>query len=74
MLGELVTNVCASVEVVKKNFVAEHDPDGVLGLKFDSKLAFDLALEILDESIKFEGLLGPAVEMLDRRVRGLAGK
>lgn len=72
VLGELVTNVCASVEVVKKNFVTEHDPDGVLGLKFDSKLAFDLALEILDEAIKFEGLLGPAVELLDRPILKIA--
>lgn len=72
VLGELVTNVCASVEVVKKNFIAAHDPDGVLGLKFDGKLAFEIALEILDEAIKFEGLLGPAVEMLDRPILKIA--
>ena len=66
VLGDLVKNVCASVEVVKENFITEHDPDGVLGLKFDSKLAFELALEILDEAIKFGGILGPAIEWADR--------
>jgi hypothetical protein len=66
VLGDLVKNVCASVEVVKQNFVAEHDPDGILGLKFDGKLAFELALEILDEAIKFGGVFGPAIEWADR--------
>lgn len=66
VLGDLVKNVCASVEVVKRNFVAEHDPDGVLGLKFDSNLAFELALEILDEAIKFGGIFGPCLEWADR--------
>lgn len=66
VLGDLVKNVCASVEVVKDNFIKEHDPDGVLGLRFDSKLAFELALEILDEAIKFGGLFGPVIEWADR--------
>jgi hypothetical protein len=53
--GDLVQAVCASVEVVKANAVG-----------MGSKDALDLALQLLDDAVRFGGPLGSVIELVDR--------
>lgn len=59
---------CASVEIVKANAVAEADPTGTLGLKFDSTLALHTAVNVACDCVKFGGPLGWVLNMLDRPI------
>lgn len=67
-LGDLVQNVIASVEVVKANIVKEQDPDGSLGLKFDGHLAFDCAVDLLHDAVRFGGVFGPILNAIDEPI------
>ncbi len=67
-LLSLALAVVASVEIVKTNIIKMHDPDGTQGIKFDTRLALDTAIELLDDAILFKGLLGGAIEKFDQQI------
>lgn len=62
----LIKAIVASVEIIKGNIIQRHDPDGKLGAKVDSALILDVAVEILDDLVVLDGLVGNWVEKWDR--------
>lgn len=61
-LGELIQAVVASVEVVKTNAAT------ITGKPVSGDMALDLALELLDDAVKFGGPFGRVLEAVDRPV------
>jgi hypothetical protein len=62
--GTLVQHVIASVEVVKANALAMENPSGT-PQSFSSVIAFEVAADILHDTIKFGGAWGHLINMLD---------
>lgn len=78
---DLAKAIVASVEIVKHNIILEHDPTGQS--KFSSFLAYETAVELLDELVVFTGTFGDFLDRWDKAVigriiqlalTGLAGK
>ena len=52
---KVIQYVCSTVEVAKRKLIAEHDPDGSKGYKFDNAIALGTAIEIISSLIQFKG-------------------
>ena len=61
LLEDMFSVVTAAVEVAKQKIIAENDPDGSKGAKFDNSIALATAVEILFSGIKFNGFVGSLI-------------
>lgn len=68
LMLELAKAVVASVEIVKTNAVTKLDPTGEKRLRFDSALALETAIGLLDELVVFGGWGGGYLEKYDRAI------
>jgi hypothetical protein len=65
-LSELISVVCAAVEVAKQNIIKLNDPDGTKGAKFDREIALAVAAETVASLVVFKGMIGSIVNKLWR--------
>lgn len=63
-IKELVSVICAAIELAKQSVVHSQDPDGSRGLKFDKELALSVAVTLVSKLIKFQGIIGSVVNRL----------
>jgi hypothetical protein len=65
-IATLISSVAASVEIIKLNVIKEQDPDGSKGLKFDMAVALETAVDIVHDTLVFNGWVGFIVNRLDK--------